>query len=367
MTHTRLDRIYELMTASGVQILALNPGPTLTYLTGLHFHLMERPTILFVEPGQKPVLVLPELEKVKLGSANFDIHAFPYEDDPATWPLIFKQAALHLNLDGKQVGVEPIRLRYLELGYLQSAAPGAAFISAAPALEELRVIKDEQEVVEMRRAVQIAQKSLQAVLPSIKAGVTEKEIAAELTIQLLQHGSDPELPFSPIVASGANSANPHAGPTDRRLRAGDLLVIDWGARSNGYCSDLTRTFAVGKVSTELETIHEVVQRANAAGRQAGRPGGSAGEVDRDARRVISDAGYGEYFTHRTGHGLGLEDHETSSIFANNDQVLLPGMTYTVEPGIYLQGVGGVRIEDNILVTAGGTESLSDFPRELMNL
>ena len=144
-------------------------------------------------------------------------------------------------------------------------------------------------------------------------------------------------------------------------------MIDWGARSNGYCSDLTRTFAVGKVSTELETIHEVVQRANAAGRQAGRPGGSAGEVDRDARRVISDAGYGEYFTHRTGHGLGLEDHETPYIFANNDQVLLPGMTYTVEPGIYLQGVGGVKIEDHSLVTAGGTESLSDFPRELMNL
>lgn len=367
MTQTRLDRLFQLMDETGIHTLALNPGPTLAYLTGLHFHLMERPTVLFLAIDREPALVLPALEMVKLESAAFNLQAFPFGDDPATWTAVFKQVSAALQLDNSQIAVEPTRLRYLEMGYLQSAAPGVTFTSAAPALEGLRVIKDAQEINEMRRAVCIAQDALSATLPAVKPGATEKEIAAELTIQLFRHGSDPELPFSPIVAGGANTANPHATPTDRPLQAGDLLVIDWGARLNGYCSDLTRTFAIGAVPKDMETIHQVVQRANAAGRQAGKPGAAAGVVDQAARKVIDDAGYGEFFTHRTGHGLGLEDHETPYIFGNNPQVLQAGMTYTVEPGIYLPGIGGVRIEDNMAVTTDGTESLSDFPRELMRL
>ena len=156
-------------------------------------------------------------------------------------------------------------------------------------------------------------------------------------------------------------------PTERPLQSGDLLVIDWGARSNGYCADLTRTFAIGNIDPELKAIYEAVKQANSTGRAASKPGATAGEVDLAARAVIENAGYGAFFTHRTGHGLGLEDHEPPYIFNGNSLALRPGMTYTVEPGIYLPGRGGVRIEDNLVITHTGCETFSDLSRELMIL
>jgi Xaa-Pro dipeptidase len=252
----------------------------------------------------------------------------------------------------------------LELRLLESAAPEAVFASAQAVLARLRMQKDAGEIDNMRRAVQAAQRALQAVLPLARAGMTERELASELTMQLLRSGSDSELPFPPIVSSGPNSANPHASPSDRKLTPGDLLVIDWGAAVGGYFADLTRTLRVGEVDAEYLRIAEIVLQANQAGREAVRPGIAAGMVDRAARAVIEAAGYGVYFTHRTGHGLGMEAHEDPYLFGENTLLLQPGMTFTVEPGIYLPGRGGVRIEDNIAVTAQGAETLSDLPRQL---
>ena len=367
MLNPRIERLTHALAGGGFDALALNPGPTLTYLTGLHFHLMERPTVLLVAPGKPPALVLAGLEMAKARSAGFELQAFPFGDNPGDWRLAFEQAAAALGLDGQRVGVEPGRMRFLELRFLENAAPRARFESAEDILAELRMRKDSSEIDAMRRAVQIAQNALQATLPVIKAGVTEKAIAAELFLQLMKAGSDSEMPFMPIVAGGPNSANPHAAPSERPLQNGDLLVIDWGARCEGYCSDLTRTFAIGPVDDELRAIAGIVAQANAAGRAASRPGIAAGEVDRAARAVIEAAGYGPQFFHRTGHGLGLEEHEAPYMFGENRLVLAPGMTYTVEPGIYLADRGGVRIEDNVAITASGCETLSDLPRELITL
>ncbi len=364
MSETRLIRLHQLMNQYGIDAVALNPGPTLTYLTGLHFHLMERPTVLFIKIGHQPLLILPELEQVKLAGSRIPLQPVPFNDDPSTWPQTFSQALKPLEMEGTKIGVEPVRIRFLELDYLQQAVPSAVIVSADQVLGGLRLHKDADEIADMRCAVNIAERSLLDVLPMIKPGVTEKEIAAELSVQLLRNGSDPELPFQPIVAGGPNSANPHAVPTQRPLQNGDLLVIDWGARANGYCSDITRTFAIGSLDQDLRTIYDAVQQANAAGRAAGKPGVLAGDVDNAARTVIESTGYGVYFTHRTGHGLGLEDHESPYIFAANRQVLSAGMTYTVEPGIYLPGKGGVRIEDDMLVTQNGSESMTDLPRDL---
>jgi Xaa-Pro dipeptidase len=194
--------------------------------------------------------------------------------------------------------------------------------------------------------------------------MTEKELAAELMTQLLKHGSEPELPFAPIISGGPNSANPHASPSERRLQAGDLLVVDWGATYDGYISDLTRTFAVGEVDEEYKKIHQIVQDANAAGRAAGKPGAPCAAVDKAARDVIEQAGYGVYFTHRTGHGIGMEGHEEPYMRGDNMQLLEPGMAFTVEPGIYLPGRNGVRIEDNVVITETGADVLSDMAREI---
>ena len=172
------------------------------------------------------------------------------------------------------------------------------------------------------------------------------------------------MPFAPIVSSGPNAANPHASPTQRKLQTGDLLVVDWGATYDGYISDLTRTFAVGEVDDEYRKIHEIVQEANAAGRAAARPGVPCANVDKAARDVIEKSGYGTYFTHRTGHGIGMEGHEEPYMRGDNMQLLEPGMAFTVEPGIYLPGRNGVRIEDNVAITETGADVLSDMPREI---
>ena len=178
-------------------------------------------------------------------------------------------------------------------------------------------------------------------------------------MQLLKHGSELNA-FLAYVSAGPNSANPHASPTERKLQKGDLLVVDWGAAYDGYISDLTRTFAVGEVDAEYEKIHKIVQEANAAGRAAGKPGVPCANVDKAARDVIEKAGYGVYFNHRTGHGIGMEGHEEPYMRGDNMQLLEPGMAFTVEPGIYLPGRNGVRIEDNGVITEDGADVLSDM-------
>jgi Xaa-Pro dipeptidase len=367
MYASRIERLTQALAASGFDALVLNPGPSLTYLTGLHFHLMERPTVLLVAPGQQPGLVLAKLELGKAQGGALALQTFPFGDNPNIWNQAFEQAIQAMGLNGKRIGVEPNRMRFLELSYLQQAAPQARFESAESVLNSARMQKDDQEVAAMRRAVQIAQQALLATLPLVHPGITEKAVASGLFLQLLKAGSETEVPFMPIVAGGPNSANPHAAPSDRPLQEGDLLVIDWGARYEGYCSDLTRTFAIGEVDPELRHIVEVTEQANAAGRAASQPGVTAGSVDAAARAVIDAAGYGPQFFHRVGHGLGLEEHEPPYMFGENQLILLPGMSYTVEPGIYLAGRGGVRIEDNVVITTSGSETLSDLPRQLAQL
>lgn len=362
--NARLEKLYAAMAEARLDAVALNPGASLTYLTGLTFHLMERPVVMFFVPGEEPALVLPTLEMPKVYALPYPAASFPYEEDPSSWDAAFRSAAQSLGLDYKRIGVEPRALRLLEFGYLQAAAPSSDFPDASAALGSLRLCKDPLEVKKMRQAVDIAEAALNATIPLMKTGISERELAAELTVQLLRHGSAPELPFAPIVSSGPNSANPHAAPSERLLQPGDLLVVDWGATYDGYISDLTRTFAVGAVDPELAKIHEIVQQANAAGRAAARPGIPAGDVDRAARGVIEQAGYGVYFTHRTGHGIGLEAHEEPYMRGDNAQILQLGMTFTIEPGIYLPNRGGVRIEDNMLITEGGVECLSKMERNM---
>jgi len=364
MTHSRFDTLNASLQTSDLDAVILNPGPTLTYLSGLHFHLMERPVVLFYAKGQDPAIVLPELELQKVASLPYKLQVFSYPESPSEWDAAFRKAVQALSLDGKRIGVEPRQLRLLEFRHVKNGAPEADYPDASDVLSGLRLKKDQAEVEAMRRAVKIAQDALEATIPLIKIGMTERELSSELVVQLLKHGSQPEMPFSPIVSSGPNSANPHASPTERKLQAGDLLVVDWGAAHDGYISDLTRTFAVGKVDEEYEKIHGIVQEANAAGRAAAKPGVPCANVDKAARDVIEKAGYGLYFTHRTGHGIGMEGHEEPYMRGDNMQVLEPGMAFTVEPGIYLPGRNGVRIEDNVVITATGADVLSDMPREI---
>jgi Xaa-Pro dipeptidase len=364
MFQTRLAHLSNSIRTANLDALALNPGPSLVYLTGLHFHLMERPTVAFFTANSAPVLVLPELEMLKVKDLPLEVSTFSYGENPTGWDQVFLKAGRSLGLEHKRIGIEPLHMRVLEFRKVQVIAGKTECPDATQVVGQLRACKEADEVAAVRNAVRVAQEALEATIPSIKVGMSEKEIAAELVVQLLRHGSQSDMPFAPIVSSGPNSANPHAVPSDRRLRPGDLLVVDWGATVEGYISDLTRTFVVAKVDEEYRKIHQIVLDANAAGRAVAMPGVPCANVDIAARTVIEKAGYGQYFTHRTGHGIGMEPHEDPYLRSGNMQLLAPGMTFTVEPGIYLPGRNGVRIEDNMVITKNGAECLSNMPREL---
>ena len=364
---SRYTRLANILQSAGLDALVLNPCPSLTYLTGLHFHLSERPVVAIFVPEAPTILVLPDLETLKGEGLPFQVKLFPYGEDPATWQAAFRAAFQAAGLETGQVGIEPGHLRILELRLLEAGAPRVNFVSAEEALSNLRIQKDAQELSLMRKAADIAQRALQATLPQVKIGITEAELASQLTLILLRHGSDPVFAFPPIISFGPNTANPHAFPSERKLAAGDLLLFDWGATYQGYASDITRTFAIGKVETELAQIAQIVKQANAAARTLAAPGVAAGDIDLAARQVIEQAGYGKFFTHRTGHGLGMEIHEPPYIRSGSSFFLQPGMTFTIEPGIYLPGRGGVRVEDDCVITADGIETMTSLPRELIVL
>lgn len=360
----RQSRLAQALRAANLEAMVLNAGPSMTYLTGLHVHLSERPVVGLFTPDLSPVIILPELESGKLSNLPYPVQSFEYGEDPGTWQAVFQEGIQAAQCAGGQVGIEPRRMRVLEMGFLEKAGSSIKFLPGEAYMAELRMQKDEAELTNMQTAVNAAQNALEAILPRIKPGMTERELAAEITMGLLREGSESQMPFAPIVASGPNSANPHAFPSDRQLENGDLLIIDWGANIGGYFSDLTRTFAIGALEAEMKPIAQIVLEANEAARRIAGPGVAAEDIDHAARQVIEQAGYGEFFIHRTGHGLGMEVHEEPYIRDGNPMPLSPGMTFTIEPGIYLPGRGGVRIEDDVVITEHGLRSLSDMPREL---
>ncbi|RJT43859.1 aminopeptidase P family protein [Rahnella woolbedingensis] len=225
----------------------------------------------------------------------------------------------------------------------------------------LRVHKYPDEIAKIREAAVIADRALQTVMPFIRPGITEKKLADHIEMAVRQAGGS-KTSFDTVVVSGTRGALPHGRPTDKKLMAGELVTIDFGAVYQHYCSDMTRTFALGNASEQLKAIYDTVLIAQQAARDAVRPGIRCQELDAVARNIIASAGYGEYFSHNLGHGLGLDVHEAPALSPQNAQPLESGMVITLEPGIYVPGLGGVRIEDDVLVTERGGEVLTNSPR-----
>lgn len=363
MTLKRITQLTQLARQSTFDCVAIMPGPNMRYFTGLNFHLSERPTVaLFPTEGGKPALICPAFEASKTGRSPIDWQVFTYIDgqDPLE---AFQVASQALSLSNTKIGVEAYKLRVLELRLMESAAPNARFEAVDALIATLRMIKDKDEIALMRRAIEITEQALDDVLDVVHIGLTERQVANELMVALMRRGAE-TLAFEPLIQSGPNAALPHVSASERAIQSGEVLLLDFGIALDGYNSDITRTFVIGKATEEIKRIYELVKQANAAGRAAARPGATGQEVDRAARKVIADAGYGQYFTHRTGHGLGLEGHEPPYMVEGNDVPLEVGNTFTVEPGIYMPGLGGVRIEDDVLITANGAESLTTYSREL---
>ncbi len=366
MNTQRLERTQQQLQAHGLDALALVPGPNMIYLTGLHLHLSERPSVFIVAADGRMGIIAPALEAPRVAQTLGEgVQVFAWSDAEGHEGA-FARASRELQLSGRTMAIEYLQMRGLEVKAFEQHAAGINLLSLEKVFPNFRALKDADEIAATRKAVAIMEQALREAMRAIKIGATEKEIAAVYRSAALSAGCE-VMPFGPIVASGLNAANPHAVPTERKVQAGDLVIIDCGATYDGYVADITRTFAVGDVSLEAQRIYDTVLAANRAGVEAARPGVACAAVDRAARDVIEEMGYGDYFIHRTGHGLGLETHEPPYIVEGNQTPLEPGMIFTVEPGIYLAGKVGVRIEDNVVCTENGVEVLTTFERELIHL
>ncbi len=366
MFEQRIARLRELMKVRGIDAVVLVPGANLFYLTGLQMHLSERITQAIIPQADTAFLFLPALEEPRANARlRVPLQSVTWSDAEGT-TAAWAKLGRELSLAGKTVAVEALNMRVLELNELQAFAPDMRLVDASALLAELRIVKDEDEIQAMRRAARVIETSLDDVFRQVRPGVTEKQLATEWQLSMSRCGAD-TIPEEPIVASGPNSAAPHITSSDRQLQPGDLVIFDGWCQVEGYFTDITRTIGIGAVSPELKEIYETVQRANEAARGRVAPGVEAQDVDRAARQVIAKAGYAKQFVHRTGHGLGLEVHEQPNIVEGNRLALRPGMTFTIEPGVYVAGQGGVRIEDDILVTQDGGETLTSYSRELIVL
>lgn len=237
---------------------------------------------------------------------------------------------------------------------------------AQPLLDDLRAAKDEEELAVMRRAQEITDEAFKAILNVIRPGMTEREIAARLVYEMMRRGGE-RVSFDPIVAAGANGSKPHAVPGDQVVDTGMFITMDFGCKVDGYCSDMTRTVALGQPTEEMELVYATVLAAQKAGINAARAGITGREVDEAGRRVIAEAGYGKYFTHSFGHSLGIDIHESPNAGPSENKVLPAGAVISAEPGIYLPGKFGVRIEDVLILKEGGCEDMTRSPKDLIVL
>ncbi len=275
-------------------------------------------------------------------------------------PEMAKRAAAEF--DGKRLGFEGRRLSFVEWSRLEEIAAPVHWVAAEDVVEGIRAVKDPDELSAIEKSADIATAALEETLASVRLGIAELEIAAELDYRMSRNGSEGPA-FETIVASGPRSALPHASSGDRRVAEGDLLLCDFGARWRGYCSDITRTFVLGSPSPRQAEVYEAILAAQAAATAALTVGARAGDVDRAAREVFDARALGGQFPHSTGHGLGLEIHEGPRLHGKAEERLEADVVVTVEPGLYFQGWGGVRIEDDLVVTEGGPRSLVQLPKD----
>lgn len=358
----RLDKLHGIMQQAGLDIVALIPGANFRYLTsGVHY-LMERPTVLFIPRESQPVAVVPKLEMALFAKHTLESRWHVWADSEG-YQDAFQAALNELAASGKVIGVEGLRMRFTEGETIRRHAPGATVLAADDELAKLRITKDADEINALRKAIDISQKALQQTLAIVKVGMTEREIADHLESAIKTLGGE-GFSFDTILKAGGNSSLPHSHPANYAVQMGDPLLFDFGATYGGFNADITRTFFVGVVSDEFRAFYDVVKRANEVGRAAAKPGVTAESIDLAARQVFIDAGYEHLIRHRTGHGLGMETHEPPYIVEGNKRILEPGMVFTIEPGLYEIGTIGVRIEDDVLITEDGSESLTTFPREL---
>ena len=358
---TRLGQCQKLMSEKGIDIVFLAPGPNMYYLSGFLEEPGERLLALIVPQSGDPQFIVPELYQEQ-------VRSFSWVESLISWKDGEDQVALLSNtmrriLKRQSTIAVDTRMWSRFLVMLLAAAPDARYEDAGSVMYELRIRKSSQEIELMAKAAEIADAAFTQTIEECRAGMTEHEVAAKIIYEMRKLGAD-GVAFEPVVGSGPNSALPHYRSGDRKLQRGDFVVLDYGCLYRGYNSDITRTVAMETCDAEREKVYSVVRSAQEEAYQRTFTGIEAQNVDKVARDLIENAGYGRFFIHRTGHGIGLEIHEEPYIVAGNSLKLAEGMTFSIEPGIYIPGQYGVRIEDIVVMETEKARRLNKCSRDL---
>jgi Xaa-Pro aminopeptidase len=357
-TASRLPRLRAALDGAGIDALLVTKLANVRYLTGFTgsagMLLVTADDAVFVTDGR-----YIQRSKEELGASGARARIEIGLTGAAQRTILVALVAT-----GARLGLEAHSVTWAEQREYAGAFEGVALVPAGPLVEALRRVKDAGEIDRIRRACAIADDAFQSLLPRLSEGITEQAFALELEFAMRERGASGNS-FDPIIASGPNGAKPHAVPSDRVIGRNELVVCDFGCIVDGYCSDMTRTVSVGDPGADARHLYDVVLQSQKAGRARVAADVLCADVDRASRDIIVEAGWGDAFSHGTGHGVGLEIHEAPRVASTAGDTLLVGDVVTVEPGVYLPGVGGVRIEDTVVVGAGGAEPLTLTPKDLV--
>lgn len=357
----RIEKCKKLMAQSGFDLVILFPSPNMYYFSGFKEEPGERMLLLLIPIKNKPVFIASELyqEHIRRDSSIQNVQIWKDSDSPRR---LLQNIIKGMELKYSKVLIDDT-MGALFLLPLQKILQDCEFVPASKIISSLRIRKSETEIENMKRASLIVDGIFNIITKMKIKGMTELELAARMEYEMKKMGSG-NIAFETIVASGTNSAVPHHRAGNRIIKEGDVVVLDYGCKVNGYCSDITRTIICGKPSDKVRKVYDIVQRAQEKAFQAVKSGVAVEEIDRIAREEISKEGFDNRFIHRTGHGIGLEVHEEPYIVEGNNLKLEEGMTFSIEPGIYLPGEFGIRIEDIVLVTSKGGKRLNKCSHEL---
>ncbi|MBD1371106.1 aminopeptidase P family protein [Hazenella sp. IB182357] len=359
----RLNQLQQWLKTEQHDLAFIHSTENVFYLTGFYCEPHERLMGVFVFPEDAPFLVCPKMEVSHVKQSGWEAEIIGYEDHENPWDKIATAFQVRKLSEQQSLAIEKDTIPYARVEAFLQVIPKAQFVSVESILNQARLIKDEAEITILRRAATMADRGVEIGIGALQEGKTELEVIAEIEYELKKQGIR-QMSFSTLVLFGEKTAQPHGIPGERRLRKGDLVLFDLGVVLDGYCSDITRTVVFNSITEKQREIYNIVLEAQQQALIQCVKDKPMSALDRTARAVIADAGYGSFFTHRLGHGLGIDVHEFPSLHEKSEGILKPGMVFTIEPGVYVPEVGGVRIEDDVFITDNGYELLTRFPKEL---
>jgi len=357
-----VDKLINLLEEREIDAVMIAPSDDLEFLMGFSPHMDERFQALFILRNAKYFYIVPKLNREEIeGILGKDAPVFSWDDGEGFLGKV-KEAFMEFNLLNKKIAVNGTA-RAVNILRMKDYID-VEFLDGKELLEEITIIKNTEEMENLRRASQIADEVFEDIIKFIRPGITEGDIRNKIEELFIEKGAD-SMSFEPIIASGPNSSKPHYNEYSRVIQEKDIILLDFGCKYKGMCSDISRTVFVGDISKEERKIYEIVYRSNRAGEDHVKEGVRADEVDQVARDIIKEEGYGEYFLNRLGHGIGYSVHEAPDIKGSNSRILEKGMAFSIEPGIYLPGRFGVRIEDIVLIGEEGTEILNKANKDIV--